>query len=750
MPLPVPRPDTALLRFKLLYQTAVRDARLSGTQSLKLALDPGEGAEIGAFYYRLKLQGTLEFRGADYQLLKAINDSESPCVRLYVLVEHRAYLGAEWESWRGTFTCLDCTWDTGNCKASVNPEADDGYRLFVSAFEQEWNLLACPTTRVSVQAQLSVLAPGTIIEFKRIDRDEQAIYVGVDAWAVFYDNTSDIFKNSILGFQPNHDVVLFRYLQRAVPYAVVQGSSPVQHTRLDRSGTGWKPLESSDNHAVTPPTIDYVKEPQIAGFKAYKLTGYGDNTPFYRTEGDGPGKGLYTYGSTVKVSAGYTGGVFGYGGFIKSYAQGAAQQSGSYTGEFLSLNIGKKPSDYGYADSEWVSLFDTAGPINARSSIGEDSQRAIFWRFGAFRFSKSFPLRDGLYSLLQQTIAGSGQPALKALLPDTADQLSQFLSLPTNPATGDTGDANEVPRLLLSAASDIKRFGSSEAATRLLISLKQFLADLAGLYDGGWFIDPATGWLRFEHRAYLETQRAAGGTVDLQTLEGAILSKVFSYRMQSLPRFEELTISGAVTEDLGRGLWWGSSRIDYGIGGCVNSKAGTNKTTVSIGRLSGDVAAMVLNSDAVPDSAIALLAPDPMFRLPNGNREVSATNLQLRYWRRGRVAFKATVEGPAPPSPPNTPVGTPPVSGPALLVQSVRPQRVQEGISGRLASLATLVPNAFYQTNLGTGGQLGRAELTLDSRVLTAVAWLPTPVSTTPLPDPTDQQFDDSFNKSFR
>jgi hypothetical protein len=749
VPLPVPAPDIALVRFKLLYQTAVREAYPRSSQDLKLSLSPGEGADGGAFYYRTKLSGSLEFTGGDYRLLKAIEDSTGRCLRLYVLVEHRAYVGAEWESWRGTFTCAQCKWDVRNCKATVTPDPDDGYRLFLDAFDTEWNLLATPATRVSIQAQLAVLAASTILEFKRIDRDNLADEVGVDAWTLFYDNTSSIFRNSVVGFQQNHDVVLFRYLQRAVPYAAVPGSSPTQYVMLDRSSTGWAPVLTSVNTSVTPPTVDYVKEPQIAGFKAYKLTGYGENTPFYRTEDNGPGKGLYYYGSTVLVNANYNNGILGYGGFIKSYAQGPAQQSGGYIGEFLSLEVGKKPSDYGYLDGDWVSITATAGPLDARTDTSENYYRSVYWRFGNFRFGRCFPLRDGLYSLLQQTIAGSGQASLAALLPPTADQLSDFLSLPTNPATGDTGDLNEVPRLLLSAASDIKRFGSSEAATRLLVSLKQFLADLSGLYDAGWFIDPATGWLRFEHRAYLESQRAAGDTVDLQTLEDAILSGVYGYRTQSLPRFEELTIASASTEDLNLEIWWGKSTIDYGLGGCVNSKAGENKTTVSVSRLCGDVAAMVLNGDAVPDSAIALLAPDATFRLPNANREVSATQLQLRYWRRGRAAFTATVEGPAPPSPPNTPVGTPPVTGPPLLVQSVRPQRMQEGISGRLGLLASLAPSAQYVTNLGSNGQLASAELTLKTRALTASVWLLAPNSLTPPPDPTDRQFDNSFDKSF-
>lgn len=744
--LPLPPLNQDVLRYRLVFAGVPKPAHPTASKEATLTREPGEDpAGAGAFYYRDKLPGEFEFSGVDFQRLWALENSTDRCQSVGFLLEGRANMYAPWALlWRGVFTCNECSkWNPTACTVSVSPVPDDGYRLFLENYEREFNILLCPTPRVSVQAQLAELASGIEVEFKRIDRDEQADYVGTDAWTLFYTNNSNIFINSVQGFQDNHDVLIFRYLQRAVPYVAVLNTNPVQYVQPDRSGAGWTPVLTTYNANVVPPTVDYVKAPAIAGFRPYKLTGYGDNTPFYRTEGDGPGKGIYIFGSTTKVSGAYSGGVTGYGGYLVSYKQGEAPQAGGYLGEFLSLNIGKKPSDYGYLDSDYVSIYDTAGSISARSSVTEDSERALFWKFGNFRFGRCFPLRDAFYELLKQTLTAYGNTTL---LPPV-EKLSEFLTAPVNPATGDVGAANEVPRLLVSAASDVKRYGASEAATRLLISLKQFLADLSALYDGGWFIDPETGWLRFEHRIYLET--SANRQLDLRTLPEVLFSPSYDYRTDKLPRFEELTIAGGSTEDLKLGLWWGKSTIDYGLSGCVNQREGQNKTGLSSSRLTGDVAAMVLDASSVPDSALALLAPDPYFKLPNANREVSATSLQLRYWRWGRATYAATVEGPAPLVPPNTPRGTVPVTGVPLAVASVRPQRVQAAISVPACGLTDFVPTTRYTTPLGAGAHLGKAELTLRTGQATLTLWLPVPTSTTPAPVYDPRDFSDPFSADF-
>jgi hypothetical protein len=192
-----------------------------------------------------------------------------------------------------------------------------------------------------------------------------------------------------------------------------------------------------------------------------------------------------------------------------------------------------------------------------RAFVATSNCCSIWWRFGDFAFGRSFRLVDALHHVLTLTVAPLG-PEGAALVPPTAVQLSNLFTLATNPATGETGAANELPRLLVSAASDVKRFGVSEPATKLLVSLKQFVGDLMAMYDVGWFIDPATGWFRIEHRSYLDGQRVSSSVLDLTAQPGAILPRAYSYRRQQLPRYEELTIASASTDDDRMGLPGGS------------------------------------------------------------------------------------------------------------------------------------------------------------------------------------------------
>lgn len=732
MPLPVPAPDLALLRFKLVYAQVPRLAYPLTTGELKLTTEPGENqSDAGAYYYRTKLSGgPLIFTGGDFRLLWAIENSSARCEPLGLLVEHRAHPGIPWaacETWTGSFTCNDCTdWNPTTCSVSLSSELADPYARLLDNWEQEFNILLTPVPRLSVSAQLASLAAGTELEFKRIDQSEQADYVGTEEWALFYTNESYIYHDRTIGFlgsfQRSTDVVVFRYRQRG--YRTLPGGQP-----LDRSAGGWVPLTADASYRPDLGVVDYVKAPAIAGFRAYKLTGNGSTTPFFNVAHLGDtAPGIYRYG----------------------------------TGEFLSLDCGQTPASVGLLNSDWVPVTgpDGYGANNAeacggkgltvRQVINETHDRVVYWRFGNFTFSRGFPFIDGLYFLLQQTTLAYGNTGL---LPPTAKQLSTFLTAAVNPATGEQGDGNEIPRLQLSAGSDVKRFGASEPATRLLISLKQFLNDSSAFWDAGWFVDPATGWLRFEDRSYVERKLSQGFEIDLRTeLEEVLLSNAYSYRTQSLPRYEELSITNANTDDAAHDIYFGKGTIDYGQGACVNGKAGSNRVSFTSARLTGDVAAAVLNGESIPDSALFVLAPDIDGSLSQANHQLAANQLLLRYWRRGRVFASATVEGPAPEAAPNTPVMVVPPYGTPLTILSVRPQRVQAGISGRLGRLATLAADNRYLTNLGSGGQLAKAELVLsglDARKVTVTVWLTSPTSSTAPPDPYSKAFSSGFDTGY-
>jgi hypothetical protein len=114
-----------------------------------------------------------------------------------------------------------------------------------------------------------------------------------------------------------------------------------------------------------------------------------------------------------------------------------------------------------------------------------------------------------------------------------------------------------------------------------------------------------------------------------------------------------------------------------------------------VARLTGDVTAMVLSGDTVPDSAIALLAPDSSGTLSNANQAVAASELLRRYHRRGRVK------------------GTGYIGTTLVLFDSVRPEREQSGLSVPLGTLQPFTADAQITTSLGAGAQLAKAELDL-------------------------------------
>lgn len=709
MPLPVPLPDESRLRFALVVNGVEVPTNPTVPGAASLTREPGEGADAGAFYYRDKLS-EVEFSGPDFELLYALETSPDRCQPIGLVLDTRPHALADWHrEYTGTFTCNECKpWGVGACTVRVNPTTDDPYRRLLEAYDLEYNILAVPdagaTKRRQVTATLASLAAGIKLETLRIDSTQEADFVGIDGWSVFLRDTSwvsgDLFTRGVF----RHNVLLLRYRLRNVPM-----TPPVPpatgYTAVDMSGTGWAVLLGTEN--TTNHTIDYVKAPEIAGFKPYKIGTYNDwNDPL------NPGRTNF-YGAQLLVTP-----------------------------------PDVPPSAYGYSDGDYVSITnlgannDNTRFLDLRRTKGTSVYKSLWWRFGDFRFGRCFRLRDGLYELLRATIYGpirpdgtyaTPAPALRALLPPSADLLGDFLTADVNPATGDTGPANEVPRLLLSAASDVKRYGASEAATRVLISLKQFLADLMALYDCGWFVDPVTGWLRIEHRAYLETQQAAGAVLDLTVLPKAILPAAYGYRTERLPRYEELTVANAQTQDLAGGFSFAKAALDYGAGGCTVGREGQNRATSGTARLTGDVAAGVLSGEAVPDNALFVLAPDETGRLADANRALAPTSLLLRYHRRGRAGAVATV------------------GQHVVRIESLRPLRTQEGLSVPGCSLADFGATVRYTTDVGRGpvpnGQLAKAELALNGGGIKLSLWLPVAFAAGPPPEP--RQFSDQFSSQF-
>lgn len=672
-------------RWTLLFRGQGFTVYPTASAALKLSQEQADDA----FYSRRKLSSSLLLGGADdaeaWRILYALDNSADRCLPLYLILETRPPGGAWAQQWRGTFTCNECKFYVSRCQVEVTPVTDDGYREVLENWEKEHNVLAYATdqNRRAVTAQLKTLSTAGV-EFLRIDTSQEADYVGTDGWTVFLRNKSFITGTGTAGNTNDKTVILFRYRQRAVPMIAVPGTT--DYTAVDKSGAGWQVVDSGYVlNGVQ--VIDYVKAPEISGFP----------------------RGGYLIGTYQDW--------FGrkYGDQLLLLDCGAANPDPD---KYIEVT---GPDGYGANTDEHPGTC-----LNVRRETRRANFKTLWWKFGEFRFTRGFPLRDALYGLLQATVTGT---TAADIVPPTAADLSDFLSNPINPATGATGYANEIPGLLISAASDVKRYGASEPATKVLLSLKTLLEDLASLYDVGWCIDPVTGWFRLEHRAWRETGPAAS-VLDLTREPSAILPAIYSYQTEKLPRTEELTISSALTEDPQTGRNWAKGEITY-TGQCVNTREGQNKQSRSTARLTGDVAGMVLSGDALPDSALVLLAAAPDGTLEDGNRKVAATELLKRYHRFGRVR----------------PSGT--VAGQLVPFQSVKPGKLQEGVSAVLCSLNAFTPGLRVTTNLGSNGQVQKAEWELRSGVVTLSLALPSPDSDTPGPVAPRRAFNDAFNPSF-
>lgn len=762
--LPPASVDTRLNAYYLLYNgKAIPCTPKGGPVKLTTEAGPDEPGK-GQFFDRLKLAPELTFQGDDFKLLYGIETSNARCQQLGLLLRTRPYVGAPWvNEWQGKFTCNTCKFDPKNCRVTVTIATDDAYAELLSVYDQKYNLLPSDddVPRQTVVGQIGAFLTDAKIQFLRINREALTgegdfSGVGNDGWTLFYDNVSTI--SSVSGDETSQDVILFRYIKRQVLQIQLGDTwywpdySASGFTRVNESINAG-PVGAPNPH---PWTADYVKAPDIQSFRASLLTGFGSKTPL-RYNGiyiyDGKGGGAVLNGTDeAAIMSGAATGTTG------TYFEGDVNSANV----FLSCEDITGPADYGYDPADWVKITgpdqsefgaDVGGAnsspyctasLNVKINSSDLHCRSIYWKFGTFQFKRCFPLLDGVYNLLRLTgtppadIANPGyipppRPAVQALLPPTAAELSSFYTAGTNQATGETGEDNELPRLVLAHGSDIKRFNASEPATRVLVSLKTVLDDLAALHDIGWFVNPETGYLRLEHRAFRENRQAAGQTYDLTTAPKAILPSAYSYRTAQTPRYEELIVSNAITENVASGIYYAKAALDYGESGCSNGQEGQNRLTRTAGRLTGDVPALVLSGGSLSDDCIAILAPDTFGRLPDANAKLSASLLLARYHRHGMVAPQAVV------SPGNLVVNA----------QSLRPQRVVENQSISVCSLSVLDGITQYVTALGAGAVLSKADLTLPGGPLTLTLWLPTPTYTADPPEVTGQQFDDSFPRSF-
>ncbi|MCC3159675.1 hypothetical protein LJ737_20710 [Hymenobacter sp. 15J16-1T3B] len=619
--------------------------------------------DLTRFFARDKLEGEATFRGQDFTYLYAVERSSDRGGAVYL--EAEAWDGKAWISRRvGQFTLNEVKWNVADCVCKVSLKPADDYQALLEAWEKPVNVLAYTGARVSSSTNLRELGiytnaesggitDGTALEFRRIDKGQEGDVAGTDGWAVFLRSSSWISGTLTHGGVRERMLLLFRLVKRNVP--MVLDDDGVTYLPVDLTATGWEVY--SDDRTVTPPVAHYVKPPQIAGFKPYEITHYNDWSRKYGAE-------------------------------ILLLPCGAASPGTDYvqvTGPD-GVNLGGEEG----ANNEP----ECPTCLNVREQVNRTNCKSLWWRFGRFRFTRGIPLLEALNHVLRGT--------LPRLAPTLAADLSQHFSAATSYATGANPAANELPGLLVAAASDVKRYNVSDPARKLKLTLKQFVEDLCTMYDCGWFID-GNGKFRIEHRSLFAPDPDT--TVDLTGGPAAGGPNEYEYLQALLPRKEVLSITNAISEE-SASVNFREAAIEYEPAE-TNTREDENTSTRTVTKLTGDVAGMVLSGDALPDDALVVLAPGPGGLLRQGNRPVSAAQLVRRYHRFGRVKLTATV------------------NGEPVVFAGLRPQRKQAAFVAPLCDLSALPYGVTVHTSLSRVATLQQARWNMASGQVEVTPLLP-------------------------
>ncbi|UOR06945.1 hypothetical protein MUN82_07540 [Hymenobacter aerilatus] len=234
------------------------------------------------------------------------------------------------------------------------------------------------------------------------------------------------------------------------------------------------------------------------------------------------------------------------------------------------------------------------------------------------------------------------------------------------------------------------------------MTLKELLTDIATCYDAGWFVDEQTGYLRLEHRAWLEARDIA----PLDISEKGYLK--YSYAREQMPRVERLQVVHASTGDVAIDFQEGG--IQYG-GNCVNQTEGQNESIRMASLIMGDIRGLLLNGDSLPNTSLCLLVATPLQageltqQVEAGNRAVAASELLKRYHRRGRVIASGVLLP----------------SKQYVHFDSVRPT-IQLEKASTCVSLQEITLRRLLTTVYGLNGRLQRAEEDLATGMTAVIA----------------------------
>lgn len=368
-----------------------------------------------------------------------------------------------------------------------------------------------------------------------------------------------------------------------------------------------------------------------------------------------------------------------------------------------------------YDEENWLLIPDC---LNIRKKITEDRNMQIVWRFGSFQFNRNRKLLDVVKFLLSKT-APEVEPA-------AASEISEFFTLDTNYATGET---NKVKNILIAQKSDIISSNSSEAAKKGMISLKNLLDDLRAIFQVYWFLD-AEGKFRLEHISYFEDLETVDFTEEKykHNLEGKL---AYEYETSKMPRFEKLIFSDAENEDFREGI------IEY-VSSCVNYQEGQDKKETTISRISTDIENLIISGNSGSREGFVLISHDNAGKVLKEigdisgtetiNAHLSAANVMRNYWLHNRVLFSGIM------------------NGKVTEFLSVVKTKKQVPFTVPLNCELEINPFFTYITNLGNKGSLFSSEIDFKSNSITLEIIHETTGSG--IADLL-RQFDDSFDLSF-
>lgn len=273
--------------------------------------------------------------------------------------------------------------------------------------------------------------------------------------------------------------------------------------------------------------------------------------------------------------------------------------------------------------------------LRIRTYIGDNRCWDIVWEFGLFQFTRNRRLLEVIRYLLRQ--------AAPNLEPTTDAELSGFFTAVINPVTG---LANQVRDPLLAQLSDVKRYRSSEAATKGMLSLRDLLNDLRAALNVFGFINNR-GKFQLEHLSYFGTSATFDLTIPKWAKQTSG-SEAYEYLKAKMPRFEKLNFGVAQNDEFLEAV------IEYS-GACIVKDEGEDTATISVSKLTTDIEGVMLAGQSFPDAGFVLICQDGTPNIPKSlgglrtrqylNGHLSATNAFETYHKHGRVMPSGLLNG---------------------------------------------------------------------------------------------------------